>query len=51
MDDIKELCADIRNKLQCSKTVLEEIQSKRIPPGNIIAYALKDLTDIDVLLG
>lgn len=49
MNEIQELFADIRNKLQRFKTVLEEIHSKRIPPDSVIELTLKDLEDIDVL--
>ncbi len=49
MNEIQELFADIRNKLQRYKTVLEEIRSKRIPPDSVIEFTLKDLEDIEVL--
>ena len=49
MKEIQELFADIRNKLQRFKTVLEKFHSKRIPPDSVIELTLKDLEDIDVL--
>ena len=50
MDAINELFADIRNKLQPSKTALESLQSKTVPPTHLVSIALKELNQIEIAL-
>ena len=49
MNEIQELFADIRNKLQGFKTVVEAIRSKKILDNRLIQITLKDLEDIEFL--
>ena len=49
MNELQELFADIRNKLQGFKTVLEAIRSKKILDNSLIQITLKDLEDIEFL--
>ena len=47
MSQIEELFADIRNKLQPCKTVLETDYSKKPPPIYLIELALKNIENIE----
>ena len=49
MNELQELFADIRNKLQSFKTVVEAIRSKKILDNSLIQITLKDLEDIEFL--
>ena len=50
MDDIKELFADIRNKLQPCKTALEVVNPKITPPIHLIKIALDNIEQIELSL-
>ena len=43
MDNLKELFADIRNKLQPCKTVLEVVSSKKVPSEESVKAAMQGL--------
>lgn len=47
MDEIKEICADVRNKLQRNKTVLEQIESGKIPSHEFVLKAAQDIEKIE----
>ena len=51
MSEIEELFADIRNKLQPCKTVLEVVRSNKLPATNMITAALEDLEKVEKALG
>ena len=46
MTEIQELFADIRNKIQPCRTVLETV-SKKIPPLHLIEIALRNIEEIE----
>ena len=46
MTEIQELFADIRNKIQPCRTVLETV-SKKIPPLHLIEIALRNIAEIE----
>ena len=46
MTEIQELFAEIRNKLQPCKTILETV-SKKIPPPHFIETALRNIEEIE----
>lgn len=47
MEPIKEVFADIRNKLQPCKTVLEAVLLKKNPSVHLIEIAIKNIEQIE----
>jgi hypothetical protein len=47
----KNLDDEIRNKIQSSKTIVELINNGKRPPVELVKIALKDLEQLDRILG